>query len=75
MVHLQLPINSLVIIELLSNNISFSQFHINPGGIFNPLNYAPTFKAKEKEIANGRFAMFGILGIYHSAQCHRKKTI
>jgi len=33
-----------------------------PGGIFNPLNFAPTFEAKEKEIANGRFAMFGILG-------------
>ena len=25
-----------------------------PGGIFNPLNFAPTLEAKEKELANGR---------------------
>lgn len=25
-----------------------------PGGIFNPLNFAPTLEAKEKEIANGK---------------------
>ena len=24
-----------------------------PGGIFNPLNFAPTLEAKEKELANG----------------------
>lgn len=26
-----------------------------PGGIFNPLNFAPTLEAKEKEIANGKY--------------------
>lgn len=25
-----------------------------PGGIFNPLNFAPTLEAKEKELANGK---------------------
>ncbi|KAF5459723.1 hypothetical protein F2P56_019645 [Juglans regia] len=30
-----------------------------PGGIFNPLNFAPTLEAKEKEIANGK-SMFEI---------------
>ncbi|CAL0319897.1 unnamed protein product [Lupinus luteus] len=32
-----------------------------PGGIFNPLNFAPTEEAKEKEIANGRLAMLAFL--------------
>lgn len=27
-----------------------------PGGIFNPLNFAPTVEAKEKELANGEFS-------------------
>jgi hypothetical protein len=27
---------------------------MQPGGIFNPLNFAPTQEAKEKELANGR---------------------
>lgn len=26
-----------------------------PGGIFNPLNFAPTVEAKEKELANGNY--------------------
>ncbi|PWA93386.1 chlorophyll A-B binding protein [Artemisia annua] len=33
-----------------------------PGGIFNPLNFAPTAEAKDKEIANGRLAMLAFLG-------------
>ncbi|KAJ8465301.1 hypothetical protein OPV22_027853 [Ensete ventricosum] len=32
-----------------------------PGGIFNPLNFAPTLEAKEKELANGRLAMLAFL--------------
>ncbi|RWW15046.1 hypothetical protein BHE74_00000924 [Ensete ventricosum] len=28
-----------------------------PGGIFNPLNFAPTLEAKEKELANGKSAL------------------
>jgi len=27
-----------------------------PGGIFNPLNFAPTLEAKEKELANGTYS-------------------
>eukprot|EP00244_Chara_vulgaris_P005656 TRINITY_DN21_c0_g2_i4.p2 TRINITY_DN21_c0_g2~~TRINITY_DN21_c0_g2_i4.p2 ORF type:complete len:272 (+),score=43.72 TRINITY_DN21_c0_g2_i4:222-1037(+) len=33
-----------------------------PGGIFNPLGFAASFEAKEKEIANGRLAMLAFLG-------------
>lgn len=29
-----------------------------PGAIFNPLNFAPTSEAKEKELANGKFMGF-----------------
>ncbi|RWV89412.1 hypothetical protein GW17_00048435 [Ensete ventricosum] len=32
-----------------------------PGGIFNPLNFAPTLESKEKELANGRLAMLAFL--------------
>lgn len=28
-----------------------------PGGIFNPLNFAPTQEAKEKELANGKLRL------------------
>eukprot|EP00271_Cylindrocystis_brebissonii_P013081 TRINITY_DN32655_c0_g1_i1.p1 TRINITY_DN32655_c0_g1~~TRINITY_DN32655_c0_g1_i1.p1 ORF type:complete len:252 (-),score=46.89 TRINITY_DN32655_c0_g1_i1:452-1207(-) len=33
-----------------------------PGGIFNPLGFASSLEAKEKEIANGRLAMLAFLG-------------
>lgn len=32
-----------------------------PGGIFNPLNFAPTLEAKEKELANGTHLNFSLL--------------
>ncbi|PWZ29404.1 Chlorophyll a-b binding protein P4, chloroplastic [Zea mays] len=32
-----------------------------PGSVFNPLNFAPTLEAKEKELANGRLAMLAFL--------------
>ncbi|CAI0560471.1 unnamed protein product [Linum tenue] len=33
-----------------------------PGGIFNPLNFAPTQEAKEKELAKERLATLSFLG-------------
>ena len=42
-----------------------------PGGIFNPLNFAPTLEAKEKELANGEFLFFLCLVCIH----HPKHSI
>ncbi|KEH17643.1 light-harvesting complex I chlorophyll A/B-binding protein [Medicago truncatula] len=46
----------------------FKQYSLPKGkvgylnGIFNPLNFAPTLEAKEKEISNGRLALLAFLG-------------
>ncbi|KAI4303790.1 hypothetical protein MLD38_039383 [Melastoma candidum] len=47
-----------------------------PGGIFNPLNFAPTLEAKEKEIANKKEAgNVGIPGCRGATQCDRERSI
>ncbi|KAF8116587.1 hypothetical protein N665_0016s0018 [Sinapis alba] len=43
-----------------------------PGGIFNPLNFAPTLEAKEKELAIGRLAMLAFLGFVIQQNVTRK---
>ena len=39
-----------------------------PGGIFNPLNFAPTEEAKEKELANGKFTLEKLVDFIFSSE-------
>lgn len=44
-----------------------------PGGIFNPLNFAPTEEAKEKELANGNLMLLCMFG--YTQENHDKSKI